>query len=127
MERLLAHEYDHSNITKVIDMKRSGATIAYDFFAGKLLSVSASSEVAITQETLHKKASLVSEEDRERIGLLFKYVEDADLWTWNLPNSKAFSSGLKDMQIEFNFILNPDLFNQVFRFFPAWLKSGLEL
>ncbi|GKA96754.1 hypothetical protein Tco_0818849 [Tanacetum coccineum] len=44
---------------------------------------------------------------------LFEYIEDADLWRWRLHNSKAFSSGLKDMNIEFNEMLNPSIFQQL--------------
>ncbi|GJU15195.1 hypothetical protein Tco_1143161 [Tanacetum coccineum] len=44
---------------------------------------------------------------------LFEYIEDADLWRWRLHNSKAFSSGLKDMNIEFNEMFNPSIFQQL--------------
>lgn len=86
------------NVTKVIDMDRSGATIAYDFFKEKLL---AAGDYAKTISIF------------EHVKPLFDYIEDADLWKWNLHNSKAFSSGLKDLNIEFNANLNPSLFQQV--------------
>ncbi|KAG8661205.1 hypothetical protein MANES_02G220100v8 [Manihot esculenta] len=38
---------------------------------------------------------------------------DADIWRWRLENSKAFSNGLKDLNIEFNVQLNPSLFKQL--------------
>lgn len=86
------------NVTKVIDMDRSGATIAHDFFKEKLHAIA-------------NHAITISE--FERVRPLFDYIEDADLWKWNLHNSKAFSSGLKDLNIEFNANLNPSLFEQV--------------
>lgn len=49
----------------------------------------------------------------ERVRRLFEYIEDGDLWRWRLPNSKAFSSGLKDLNIEFDVEANPSLFDQL--------------
>jgi len=89
------------NVVKVIDMERSGATIAFDYFQDKLLSP----DVAV------KHPSVLDEFELAR--QLFLYVEDGDLWRWRLQNSKAFSSGLKDMNIEFDARKNPSLFDQV--------------
>lgn len=86
------------NVIRVIDMDRSGATIAFDFFKEKVLA-------------LGNNDKIVREFERARP--LFEYVEDADLWRWNRHNSKAFSSGLKDLNIEFHAGLNPSLFQQV--------------
>jgi hypothetical protein len=49
----------------------------------------------------------------ETVHKLFKFIEDGDLWRWKIPNSKAFSSGLKDLDIEFNVNANSKLFDQV--------------
>lgn len=87
------------NVTKVIDMERSGATIAFDYFKEKL--------------KLEPNQMVVEVGEFDRVGSLFKYIEDGDLWRWRLPNSKAFSSGLKDLGIEFDVRLNPSLFQQV--------------
>jgi len=70
------------------------------------------------KENLPKSSSLVPEKDMQRVGLLYKYVEDADLWRWILPDSKAFSSGLKDMQIEFSYKQNQRLFEQLLALDP---------
>lgn len=90
------------NVIKIIDMKRSGATIAFDYFREKLLR---NPNVSVDK--------FVPESEYERINKLFKYIEDADLWRWALPNSKAFSSGLKDTNIEFNININAALFDQL--------------
>lgn len=82
------------NVSKVIDMERSGATIAFDYFRQR-----------IEDETFIKKMDAVR--------VLFDYIEDGDLWRWRLENSKAFSSGLKDLNIEFSLQLNPSLFDRV--------------
>ncbi|KAL8124038.1 hypothetical protein AgCh_011883 [Apium graveolens] len=86
------------NVTKVIDMNRSGATIAYDFFKEKLLAIGDNGKTIRKFECARP---------------LFDYIEDADLWKWNLRNSKAFSSGLKDLDIEFSASLNSSLFQQL--------------
>ncbi|XP_059453360.1 uncharacterized protein LOC132183911 [Corylus avellana] len=95
----LAETAAGENVTKVIDMERSGATIAFDYFKEKL-------KFCPNQTVLE-----VGEFDR--LGPLFKFIEDGDLWRWRLPNSKAFSSGLKDSGIEFDVQLNPSLFQQL--------------
>ncbi|XP_030541250.2 uncharacterized protein LOC115748772 isoform X2 [Rhodamnia argentea] len=81
------------NVVKILDMERSGATIAYDYFKEKVVGDDKVREL-------------------ERMRRLFEYIEDGDLWRWRLPNSKAFSSGLKDLNIEFDVRLNPSLFQQ---------------
>lgn len=89
------------NVTKVIDMERSGATIAYDYFKEKLSGGDINSS----------KDGVLGE--YQRVRRLFEYIEDGDLWRWHLPDSKAFSSGLKDLNLEFDVTSNPSLFQQV--------------
>lgn len=81
-------------------MNRSGATIAFDYFKSK-----------IDGDSGDKNEAVVAQFDRVR--RLFEYVEDGDLWRWSLPNSKAFSSGLKDLNFQYDVGLNPSLFQQV--------------
>ncbi|XP_057532543.1 uncharacterized protein LOC130810482 [Amaranthus tricolor] len=88
------------NVIKVIDMERSGATIAYDYFKHKLC-----------EEKVGDYDSVLAEFSRMR--KLFEYIEDGDLWKWRLENSKAFSSGLKDQKLEFDFRKNPLVFQQL--------------
>ncbi|XP_073112825.1 uncharacterized protein [Elaeis guineensis] len=101
-----------NNVTKVMDMKRSGATIAFDFFSEKLLARSNISENYATGSNAVAGAKFLPDGKFERVGRLFRYIEDADLWRWALPYSKAFSSGLKDMNIEYNINVNSVLFDQ---------------
>lgn len=102
-------EFDGKNVTKVIEMGMSGATIAYEFFKEKILALENGNNLS----GVHKF---------ECCHRLFEYIEDVDLWRWRLNNSKAFSSGLKDLNIEFNATLNPSLFQQVNLF-----SSGLMI
>lgn len=96
------------NIVKVIDMGRSGATIAYDYFKQKLIEGNL--------EGNHDYESVLAEFQRMR--KLYEYIEDADLWKWTLEDSKAFSSGLKDLRIEYDFRINPALFQQLLSLKP---------
>lgn len=100
------------NVTKVIDMQRSGATIAFDFFRNKLLA-----EVSTLRDNESGKdvaeVKYVPDNKVETVHKLFQFIEDGDLWRWKIPNSKAFSSGLKDLDIEFNVNANTKLFDQV--------------
>lgn len=88
------------NVTKTIDMERSGATIAYDFFKQKLSERNEGSYESVLAEY-------------ERMRKLFEYIEDGDLWKWQLESSKAFSSGFKDQKIEFDFRKNSSVFQQL--------------
>lgn len=92
------------NVLRVIDVTRSGATIAFDYFKERV-----GCELALSQF--------------DRVRRLFEYIEDGDLWRWSLPNSKAFNSGLKDLNIEFDVGLNPNLFEQVI----CWVFMVLNL
>ena len=102
LERLGSESSVAENVVKVIDMERSGATIAFDYFKQKLMSHDAD---------VVKHRSVLDE--FERVRQLFRYIEDGDLWRWRLENSKAFSSGLKDLNVEFDAQINPSLFDQV--------------
>ncbi|KAK9811824.1 hypothetical protein WJX72_010879 [[Myrmecia] bisecta] len=75
-----------ANLEVHMDMERSGATIALDYF---------SPQVTDTQRQL------------------FKYIEDGDLWRWQLPDSKAFYAGMADMDLEYNAGCNPGIFDQL--------------
>ncbi|XP_073064695.1 uncharacterized protein [Primulina eburnea] len=90
-----------ANEIKVLDMERSGATIAYDYFMEKILC---------GDVPFNKDCALA---EFRRMRRIFEYIEDGDLWRWRLPHSKAFSSGLKDLNLEFDFSLNPKLFQQL--------------
>ena len=83
------------NVTSVLDMKRSGATIAFDYFRGKV----------------NVEGGETARFDGVR--RVFEYIEDGDLWRWRLPDSKAFSSGFKDLNLQYDVGLNPALFQQV--------------
>ncbi|GLJ29740.1 hypothetical protein SUGI_0586860 [Cryptomeria japonica] len=101
-----------SNIISVIDMKKSSATIAYDYFTQKL---------GHANQIEQCRRTLVAGQNLDRVELLFRYVEDADLWRWSLPDSKAFNAGLNTKRPNINAIFNPYMFNQLLTLDPATL------
>ncbi|URE00496.1 hypothetical protein MUK42_21524 [Musa troglodytarum] len=112
-EDLCGNVLTGQNVTMVIDMNQSGATIAFDFFKEKLLASNDISKDPEIQHHMKGRLNLVPDSKIERVHKLFKYVEDGDLWRWALPYSKAFASGLKDMKIEYNVNVNSAVFDQV--------------
>lgn len=100
LETLPSNGTGPPNLQILLDMKRSGATIAYDYFVQRLQAHSPS------QTFLH-------DDKAPRLETLFKYIQDADLWTWALPDSKPFSSGLSDSRIEYSVLKNAEVFDQV--------------
>ena len=58
-------------------------------------------------------ANLLNSEDRNCVETVLKYIEDADLRRWSLPEIKAFRIGLDEWRSKFNCIINPNLFEQV--------------
>lgn len=102
-DRLALTEGCDTNISSVIDINKSSATIAYEHFSEKL---------AREKHIKKCRKSLVCEQSLERVELLFRYVEDADLWRWSLPDSKAFSAGLSMERSKLNSVANPYIFEQ---------------
>eukprot|EP00891_Asterochloris_glomerata_P005881 jgi/Astpho2/5881/fgenesh1_pm.00080_%23_13_t len=74
------------NMDIVLDMKRSGAVIARDYF----------------------KPQLTAEQDE-----MFAYIQDADLWQWQLPSTKQFHAGLAEIGLEYDCNKNPQIFQQL--------------
>lgn len=56
---------------------------------------------------------LLNPEDRDRIEMVLKYIEDGDLCRWKLPDIKAFNIGLSGWRSKFNSITNPCMYEQV--------------
>ncbi|XBH63761.1 uncharacterized protein [Aegilops tauschii subsp. strangulata] len=122
MESLCGSATLGENVNKVIDMQRSGATIAFDYFRNKLLTEASTSRNHGSGNSVTEMKYL-PENKLEMVHKLFKFIEDGDLWRWTIPNSKAFSSGLKDLNIEFNVNSNGKLFDQLLELDPEQVIS----
>ena len=44
---------------------------------------------------------------------IFAYIQDADLWQWQLPSSKQFQAGLAGFGLEYDCNKNPQIFQQL--------------
>ncbi|GJN21870.1 hypothetical protein PR202_gb09391 [Eleusine coracana subsp. coracana] len=122
LETLCGNATLGENVIKVIDMQHSGATIAFDFFKNKLLTEASTLQ---SNECGKDAAEIkyIPDNKVETVHKLFKFIEDGDLWRWKIPNSKAFSSGLKDLDIEFNVNTNCKLFDQLLKLDPEHVIS----
>ncbi|CAF2097380.1 BnaA05g14530D [Brassica napus] len=78
---------------------RSCATIAFDYFTQKLMEESG--------------GNCRERNDFKRMRRVFEYIEDADIWKWELPGSKAFNSGIVDLGIEYDLNQNQTLFQKL--------------
>eukprot|EP01135_Chromosphaera_perkinsii_P006938 Nk52_evm26s628 gene=Nk52_evmTU26s628 len=88
------HKFE--NLEIVFDMNRCGAKISYDYFnerAGGCLIQSSEAEL------------------KAKLDGLFAFIQDADLWTWKLENSKEFSAGFNAREMEFDCRKNAEIFD----------------
>ncbi|KAL7002966.1 hypothetical protein U1Q18_004126 [Sarracenia purpurea var. burkii] len=89
-------------ITFLVDLEKSSSTAVYEFFCSKLSEMKSGDVI-----------SLLNPKDRDRVELVLKYIEDADIRRWSLPNSKAFSIGLEEWRSVVNCITNPHMYEQL--------------
>lgn len=83
------------NLEVHLDMERSGAIIALDYF---------------------KPAGLTAENIA-----FFKHIEDGDLWKWKIPGSREFYAGLTAAKLDFDVRSNPTIFDQLLSTSPSTL------
>ncbi|KAF7053061.1 hypothetical protein CFC21_061060 [Triticum aestivum] len=93
-----------TNLDIRIDTSKSSARAVLDYFSNKLTSENPDSETC---------ENLLGQEDEERVSNVVKYVEDADLRQWQLPDSRAFHTALRDERAKLNCVSNPHVFEQL--------------
>eukprot|EP01026_Neomeris_dumetosa_P060202 TRINITY_DN5667_c0_g1_i4.p1 TRINITY_DN5667_c0_g1~~TRINITY_DN5667_c0_g1_i4.p1 ORF type:complete len:229 (-),score=38.94 TRINITY_DN5667_c0_g1_i4:92-757(-) len=76
-----------NNLQVVMDMNHSGAVLALHHFNPKIIS--------------------------EDLKEMFLLVEDADLWRWKYPHSKAFYVGINCFGLEFDAEKNSKIFEEI--------------
>ncbi|KAL5540514.1 hypothetical protein UlMin_043501 [Ulmus minor] len=92
------------NLTLHVNVEKSSSTAVYEYFSAKLADVKHSDGAVV---------SLLEPQDRDRVEMVLKYIEDIDLRRWSLPDIRAFSIGLKEWRSKFNCLTNPYLFEQL--------------
>ena len=134
-----------------IDMHRSGATLARDYFgsirvrllhcqqcqqpstcfwdcdSGLMAALGAASTLLHGEYFDHEHAAhSKTPVDRSRswlnvlalaqdakVNQLIEYIEDGDLWRWQLPNAKAFYAGFHALKLELDANKNPAIFERL--------------
>lgn len=106
----------------VLDMNRSGAMIALDYFSSRPAPTKASEDAAepaakrsrsveTTAEWTSDYSRLFRDEaEVKRLLRIFRFVEDADVWHWWLEGSKDFHCGFCSLRLDMNPTRNPGLF-----------------
>ncbi|XP_049933149.1 uncharacterized protein LOC116251651 isoform X7 [Nymphaea colorata] len=95
------------NLHLHLDTNKSSAVAAYDYFTQQL-----NTENSAEQQ---EKMCLINGEDAARILMLIKYIEDANLRKWELPDIRAFNIGIRPMFAKLNCVTNPYIFDQGIR------------
>ncbi|KQJ89289.1 hypothetical protein BRADI_4g24690v3 [Brachypodium distachyon] len=93
-----------SNLELRIDTGKCSARAVLDYFSEKLAGAKSESELP---------ENLLCQEDGERVLNVLKYVEDADLRRWQLPNTREFHMALRDERAKLNCVTNPHVFEQL--------------
>ncbi|KAK0590906.1 hypothetical protein LWI29_033049 [Acer saccharum] len=91
-------------VTYYVDLEKSSSSAVYEYFSSKLLD---------TKSLDGEVAGLLNPEDQDRLKTVLKYIEDADLRRWSLPNTNAFRVGLKEWRSKLNCITNPYMYEQL--------------
>ncbi|GFP86852.1 hypothetical protein PHJA_000829000 [Phtheirospermum japonicum] len=104
LSRVSTGEDSDTNLTFYVNTETSSSTATYKYFAAKLLE---------TGFDIDDRLTLLNHEDRERVGIILKYIEDGDLRRWSLPDTKEFNIGLKEWRSKLNCITNSYLYEQL--------------
>lgn len=109
-----------SSLKLVLDMNRSGAMIALDYFSSRPFPLDSRDESA---EPLAKRPHtnlewtsdygrlFRDESEAKRLLHIFRLVEDADIWHWWLEGSHEFHAGFAQLKLVMNPTINPKLFD----------------
>ncbi|KAM1759971.1 hypothetical protein ACFX12_002896 [Malus domestica] len=92
------------NLTFHVNLEKSSSRAAYDYFSAQLAGIKYANGM---------DASLLEPEDRDRVEMVLKYIEDGDLRRWSLPDIKAFSIGLGEWRSKLNCVTNPYMYEQL--------------
>ncbi|XP_058217160.1 uncharacterized protein LOC131328050 isoform X1 [Rhododendron vialii] len=92
------------NVSFRVDLDKSSSTAAYEYFSTKLL---------LTESSDGEVKYLLNPKQRDRLELVLKYIEDADLRQWSLPNIKAFNLALGEWRSMLNCMTNPHMYEQL--------------
>eukprot|EP00753_Platysulcus_tardus_P014002 PLAT3973.1.p1 GENE.PLAT3973.1~~PLAT3973.1.p1 ORF type:complete len:343 (-),score=163.98 PLAT3973.1:51-1079(-) len=107
-EELAAMDDMPPNFESTIRMDMSGATLAWQWFESRMGERYAPDLVGA---------------DRDRVKELFAYVEDRDIWRNALEATKEFSTGLSELQLEYDPAKNAAIWDTLLSLHPETLKE----
>lgn len=120
------------NLTLVLDMHRSGATIALDYFSArpfparspegeppaKVPRLAASSRGIPDYGRLFRDTA-----EAKRLLRVFRLIEDGDVWRWWLEGSRDFAAGFAGLKLDMNPASHPALFETLRTLKPEELMA----
>lgn len=94
----------NENLALHVNLEKSSSFAVYEYFSSKLSEIVSDDENSI---------GLIDPEDKERVELVLKYIEDGDLRRWSLPDSETFNVGIREWRSKLNCITNPHMYKQL--------------
>ncbi|GKV19701.1 hypothetical protein SLEP1_g29928 [Rubroshorea leprosula] len=101
-------------VTFNVNLGKCSSIAVYEYFSSKLADMKFPDV---------EDASLFNLEDQDRIQTVLRYIDDADLRTWSLPDIRAFRIGMREWHSKLNCITNPFLYEQLLEISSADLVS----
>ncbi|KAM5577588.1 hypothetical protein ABKV19_008101 [Rosa sericea] len=101
---VLSDEDCPDNLTFRVNTEKSSSSAVYDYFSAKLANIECHNGMG---------GSLLEVEDRDRVEMVLKYIEDGDLRRWSLPDIRAFNIGLSEWRSKLNCFTNPYMYEQL--------------
>ncbi|KAK9949900.1 hypothetical protein M0R45_005410 [Rubus argutus] len=92
------------NLTFEVNTEKSSSSAVYDYFSTKLADIKHHNGM---------DASLLELEDKGRVEMVLKYIEDGDLRRWSLLDIRAFNIGLSEWRSKLNCFTNPYMYEQL--------------
>ncbi|XWS68199.1 hypothetical protein CRYUN_Cryun04dG0070600 [Craigia yunnanensis] len=99
-------------VTFNVNLEKSSSIAVYENFSNKLVNMASLDA-----------ANLLNSEDRDHVETVLKYIGDADLCRWRLPEFHAFRIGLGEWRSKFNCITNPYMYEQLLEISSADLLA----
>ncbi|XP_024031742.1 uncharacterized protein LOC21397918 [Morus notabilis] len=92
------------NLTFNVNVEKSSSVAVYEYLSAKIVETKRSDGMVV---------SLLKPEERDRVELLLKYIEDVDLRRQSLPDIWAFAIGIDEWRLKLNCLTNPYMFEQL--------------
>ncbi|XP_050385978.1 uncharacterized protein LOC126802398 [Argentina anserina] len=92
------------NVVFRVDTGKSSSSAVYDYFSANLAEIGCDNGMG---------GGLLEVEERERVEMVLKYIEDGDLRRWSLPEIREFNIGVGEWRSKLNCLTNPYMYEQL--------------